>query len=534
MRVQILFLITCFAFAQRPSHIWETQGFEALRQGEFDGGGANLYVSKRGVVQTVHRWDVNNDGYFDLIFNNTHDLVYTPPAYEYRFGSASRSGPARIDYPGAGSVRALASDLNGDGFPELIIARGFDNSTRVMNSWIYWGGPEGWSESRHMELSTPYVQDVCVADLNGDGRPDLIFVASGGYGRDTSYVYWGRADGYFYRDRAGFETPGANGCLAADLDADGFADLVVTAAGQNGKIFWGRKNGPDFAAVGRLPTAGTEGAVQLGKRLILGSRSGPEIFSFAGRAFHLDQRIPFEGAGRIATADLNGDGISDLVVARPVVVRKWEANSRIFWGSGQPGRGRFEESSHADLPTLGAADVAIADIDQDGFPDLVFANSRSTLSFDVDSYVYWGGAGGFSEKQRTALPSHGAQRASVFGRSVFLANSVKGRPIGDIDTYIYFGDKEGRYSPERMQRLPTIGGYESCAADLNDDGSADVLLVGSHVGDLGSTLGSSIFWGGKDGLSGSRGCVVPSRGAFGCAIADVYRDGYLDLLFWNI
>jgi hypothetical protein len=64
--------------------------------------------------------------------------------------------------------------------------------------------------------------------------------------------------------------------------------------------------------VERLPTADTNGAVQLGKRLILGSPTGPRNFSFTGRAFHLEQRIPFEGAGRIATADLNRDGISDL------------------------------------------------------------------------------------------------------------------------------------------------------------------------------------------------------------------------------
>jgi hypothetical protein len=121
MRVRIFFLIACLAWAQWPPHIWQTEGFEALRQGEFEGGGTNLYVSRRGAVQTVHRWDVNNDGYFDLIFNNTHDLVYTPPANEYRFGNARRSSPARIDYPGAASVRVLASDLNDDGFPELII-----------------------------------------------------------------------------------------------------------------------------------------------------------------------------------------------------------------------------------------------------------------------------------------------------------------------------------------------------------------------------------------------------------------------------
>src|SRR5712692_3216829 len=217
----VLSLIALLAMTQRPAHVWETQGFEAFRQGEFDSGGANLYVSRRGVLQTVHRWDVNNDGYFDLIFNNTHDLVYTVPAYEYRFTGNMRSAPVRVEYPGAGSVHVLAADLNGDSSPELIIARGFDNSTRVQNSWIYWGAAEGWRKSGHAELPTPYVEDVCVADLNGDGRPDLIFIASGGYGVNTSYVYWGRPDGYFYRDRTAFETPGANGCLAADLDGDG-------------------------------------------------------------------------------------------------------------------------------------------------------------------------------------------------------------------------------------------------------------------------------------------------------------------------
>jgi hypothetical protein len=86
----VTFTIVSFAthsigLAQRPAHVWEMQGFQAFRAGGFDSAGANLYVSRRGVVQTVHRWDVNNDGYFDLIFNNTHDLVYSVPTFEYRF-----------------------------------------------------------------------------------------------------------------------------------------------------------------------------------------------------------------------------------------------------------------------------------------------------------------------------------------------------------------------------------------------------------------------------------------------------------------
>src|SRR5262249_16596894 len=159
------------------------------------------------------------------------------------------------------------------------------------------------------------------------------------------------------------------------------------------------------------------------------------------------------------------------------------------------------------------------DIDGDGFADLVFANSRSGLSFDVDSYAYWGAADGLRPDRRTGLATHGAQGVAIANGSVFFANSVKGRPIGDIDTYLYFGTKDGHSSTRQMHRLPPIGGYESCPADLNDDGYNDVLLVGSQEGDLGGNAGSYIYWGAKDGLAAPRRSEVPSRGAIGCAIA---------------
>ncbi|HWB99024.1 MAG TPA: VCBS repeat-containing protein [Bryobacteraceae bacterium] len=525
-RWSLLFLVAGLLVAQPGIKIWETKGFEAFRQGEFDAGGANLYVSRNGVVETVHRFDVNHDGYYDLIFNNTHDLSYVPPSYEYRFRGAGRNGQ-QIAYPGAGAVRVRVADLNGDGFPELVIARGFDNSTRVMNSWIYWGAKDGWNERFHSEVSTPYVQDACIADLNHDGRADLIFIASSGVGMETSYAYWGREKGYFYRARTGFETPGANGCATGDLDGDGVEDLVVTASGKNGKIFWSGK----LRDPAPLPLEGGLGAAVVGRRLVLATAQGPRIYSARNRAFQLEQSLALEHGGRVAVGDLNHDGMPDLVVTRAVVKRQWETSSRVYWG--KPG-GQFDEAAHLDLPTVGAVDAAIGDIDGDGFADLAFANSRSDLQFDIDSYVYWGGADGLRAGRRSSLPTHGAQGVAIAGGSVFFANSTKGRPIGDIDTYIYFGSKDGSYSTDHMQRLPTIGGYESCIADLNDDGYTDLLLVGSHEGDAGGTAGSYIYWGAKDGLAASRRSEVPTRGAIGCAIGDLDRDGYLDLLFSNM
>ncbi|MBM3776292.1 MAG: VCBS repeat-containing protein, partial [Acidobacteria bacterium] len=480
----LLLVLAAAALAQSQSHVWETRGFEAFRAGQFPA--ANLYVSRAGVLETIHRWDFNDDGYFDLIFNNTHDLAYTPPAYVYTFAGRQ---PERREFAGAGSVHALASDLNGDTHPELVIVRGFDNTTRALNSRIYWGSPGGparWSERRHLELHTPYVEDACAADLNRDGRPDLVFLSAS----ENSQVYWGQPDGYFHGNRTAFATPKAAGCLAADLDGDGATDLL--ASGQEARVFWSG----DLKHSSPAP-AGSAAAL-LGKRLVLSTKGGPQIFSIRNRAFHLEQEISFPGGGRTAAADLNRDGAADLVVTRAVVDRKWETASRIFWGSGAAGQERFDRSRYLDLATSGALDVAVSDLDGDGFPDIVFANSRSSLSSDVDSWVYWGGPGGYGADHRTSLATHGAQRASIAGRSVVFANSVSGRPIGDIDTYIYLGDREGSYSSERIVRLPTIGGYESCGADLNGDGASDLVLVGSHEGDMASATGSYIYWGSRE------------------------------------
>ena len=43
-------------------------GFEQLRQGAATDGGQNLYVSRRGRVQTINRLNFNLDGEIDLLF----------------------------------------------------------------------------------------------------------------------------------------------------------------------------------------------------------------------------------------------------------------------------------------------------------------------------------------------------------------------------------------------------------------------------------------------------------------------------------
>jgi hypothetical protein len=62
-----------------------TEGFEAFRAGTFGNAGHNLYASRAGVLQRIHQYDLDQDGYVDLVFSNSHDYWETAPALLYRF-----------------------------------------------------------------------------------------------------------------------------------------------------------------------------------------------------------------------------------------------------------------------------------------------------------------------------------------------------------------------------------------------------------------------------------------------------------------
>ena len=52
---------------------WVEDTYEDFADGRLDASGQNIYVSRSGSVRTIHRFDINQDGFIDVIFNSTHD-----------------------------------------------------------------------------------------------------------------------------------------------------------------------------------------------------------------------------------------------------------------------------------------------------------------------------------------------------------------------------------------------------------------------------------------------------------------------------
>jgi len=538
------------------SETWTTRGFDGFMLGTCGNAGQNLYVSRAGVLQRIHQYDLNKNGYTDLVFCNGQDHRECIPTYVYRdpLGEAER-----IELPADGAMAGIVADLNGNGFDDLVLGMIYDGSTVTdLNAIIYYGGPGGWSERRHQRIPAPFCTAVAAGDFNGNGRVDLAFLC------------FGKAR-LFYQSDLGFEPHGyvelaieGDQLGAADLDGDGCAELLVRAAGGRIDVYWGGAKGIDPAntTIVRPGTPGPPTSIQAPREEVSEFGAGEEdqrsadaiplvqILELGGvpHLFAPDEAsvrlIPFApdrtpgdaivmgcpNAMAVEVGDVNGNGRMDLVFA---CREPWEDAERswIYWGSADG----FSDKRRSALKTHRACDVAVGDLDGDGFADVVICQNQSAVSFTGESLLYRGGPDGVIAGPRR-LVTEDARRVFIVRPSpdldpqVVFVNHFGGGKIGDVNAAVYWGGPDG-YDRDRTTPLRGRCAVEAVCCDYNDDGRPDVMLANCAEMSLNDDPGSFVYLNGPDGFPSDPSQVLPTCRAHGAACADLNRDGYLDLVF---
>jgi len=117
-----------------------------------------------------------------------------------------------------------SADFNGDGKLDLALAQfGYDQGAV---SWLERTGP--WTFKRHVLLELSGAVNVCVADFNGDGRPDIAALMSQQW---EEIFYFENTGSGFVRSRVWGSTNedyGSSGLIVCDLNGDGRPDLLYT------------------------------------------------------------------------------------------------------------------------------------------------------------------------------------------------------------------------------------------------------------------------------------------------------------------
>ena len=554
---------------------WTQNSFEDFVQGSFGDGGANTYVSRRGRIQLINRWDLNQDGYHDLVFSNSHPHVEALDGAIY-WGNGKDFDGSRVSFfPTDGSQWTVPNDLDGDGQTDIIVANYANGTWDGMDSYVYFGGTQelgarsgdskDWGFypfARKTSLPTRAAQNAVAGDINKDGHTDIVFALSAGFweyraggARSQAYespsrIFWGSGDGF---ERDGFtdiEAMGASDVALGDLNQDSWLDLVVANRERQGEfdidsyLYWGGPSG--FAADRRvaLPTRRAS-AVSLEDinqdgylDILFANGKGPVSFVYVSDQGDFRKRdrieLPTHDARDVTAADLNNDGAADILFTNHQEAGNLLTDSYLYWG----GKDGFSAERRQGLYTVGAWGASIADLNEDGLADIVISNYKEHYSYDVPSYIYWNSKEGFSNSLRTSLFTRGAvgNRIADFngdGHLDVVFNNTIGRSRGgNIPVFLYWGNQEGQYSSQQRLKLPAQDPYNWAAGDLDDDGWVD--LVVANMDEVGRRVFESyVYWGSEDGFSESRRTALMGHATSGVSLADLDRDGYLDVVFFN-
>src|SRR5262249_13424661 len=132
----------------------------------------------------------------------------------------------------------LAADLNGDGRLDLVTTN--DTVDHPASLSVLLGNGDGTFRAPARFAVGTAPRAVAEGDFNGDGRPDL---AVSNFTSNDLSVLLGNGDGTF-RDHVRYGVVHPRGLLALDLDGDGRTDLVSTDSNTNGvTLFLGLGDG---------------------------------------------------------------------------------------------------------------------------------------------------------------------------------------------------------------------------------------------------------------------------------------------------
>ncbi|PIN69162.1 hypothetical protein COV93_06565, partial [Candidatus Woesearchaeota archaeon CG11_big_fil_rev_8_21_14_0_20_43_8] len=457
---------------------------------------ANVTIQNKGPITKASYTDLNGDGYADIVFSNYYNGTawYINSTIYFGNSTGEYSVDDSLGLPTIGAGTTIIDDMNNDGYPDIIIAGIHNGSSWNSYSFIFFGNSTGgFLSDVSISLPVSAAYDVIAADFDSDGYKDLVFANyrdDSGYSMDSKVYY--STGGFSSDNLLDLPTVGARSIASGDFDRDGYIDLVI------GQIY--------------------DGVIyDVNSTVYYGNSTGG--FSLADSL-----TLPTFGPRKVIADDLNGDGYLDLVFAneRDSVSRK--INSTVYFGNSTGG---FSIDDSVALPTEGPLDVIADDLNGDGYKDLIFANSNNGTSRNIDSMIYYSNStGGYSVSDSLGLPTSGVTDVFIDDlnldgyKEIMFANPTNGTET-IINCTIFFGNSSGGYSVQNSVGLLTDSGRLIDTYDLDGNGYPDVIFASNNL-----NTNSTIYYSNSTGgFNVGDSLKLPTSRSLGLSIAGIGKIG---------
>jgi hypothetical protein len=280
--------------------------------------------------------DFNGDGKRDIVVLDDQGL-----GFQVLLGNGDGSFGAPVDNPLTDPVFSMAvGDFNRDGKADVVVTSGNSSNPSVS---VYLGKGDGTFQLS-MQNVVYQSSNVTVADVNGDGNPDLVVAGTSFYGSTSLLVFLGKGDGTFSNPLFGPADSYSSQAAVADFNGDGKPDIAIST------------NSYSNVGIAFLPGNGD-------------GTFGAQVYSSPGTQL----------SGPVFVLDVNGDGRADLVG------QGQNPGAIVVPGNGD---GTFGSSVEFDVPSNYRTIPSAGDFNSDGVADLVIPAQVYNAGYQNVVFLY--------------------------------------------------------------------------------------------------------------------------------------------------